>query len=282
MFQCIGERLNSFVAFLLKALKKCLRLRNTEPSQTDLIMVIGTMSSVVIFAGAAGFSYFEGWGYFDAIYYCFITLSTIGFGDFVAMQKNGVLESKPGYLAFSLIFILFGLNTFAALMNLLVLRFMTANTQDERAQQQEAELARLQAVHVEGDIIQHNKVNGSICSERHAPPETREAPARALMHRTVEDDGASVCSCTCYRPYRAERHPVEYPINNAPPSRRKPKHYTARRSPTKISHLLPMETYVPDDYNDDDVPPFHEKDFDAVETHAFLSSPASKGKRHSF
>lgn len=26
----------------------------------------------------------EGWTYSEAIYYCFITLSTVGFGDFVA------------------------------------------------------------------------------------------------------------------------------------------------------------------------------------------------------
>ncbi|OQV12778.1 putative Two pore potassium channel protein sup-9 [Hypsibius exemplaris] len=276
MFQCIGERLNTFVAFVLKAIKKCLRFRNTEASQTDLIVVIGTMSSVVIFAGAAGFSYFEGWGYFDAIYYCFITLSTIGFGDFVAMQKEGVLANRPEYVAFSLIFILFGLNTFAALMNLLVLRFITANTADERAQALEAEAARASAVHVEGDIIQHSKANGSICSghERELP-ERREAPTKEIYYRTVEDDGASVCSCTCYRPQRSA-HPLDYASKRSSGRMKAPKHYTVRRSPTKISHLLPMETFIQD--SDDEG---RDRESESRETNTFLRS-SGKRKRHSF
>ncbi|XP_055345483.1 two pore potassium channel protein sup-9-like [Paramacrobiotus metropolitanus] len=282
MFQCIGERLNTFVAFVLKAIKKCLRLRNTEPGQGDLIMVIGLMSFIVIFGGAAGFSYYENWEYFDSIYYCFITLSTIGFGDFVAMQKNGVLESRPEYVAFSLIFILFGLNTFAALMNLLVLRFITANTQDERAQALEAEAARATAVHVEGDIITHNKANGSICSGHE--PERREPPmsTREVYYRTVEDDGQSVCSCTCYRPYRPPEHALDYSLNTMTQRGGKPRHYTVRRSPTKIAHLLPMETFITDD-TDFPLDPFAGGPDDPVESesNAFLQA-VNRGKRHSF
>ena len=36
-----------------------------------------------IFGGALLFSQWEGWGYLDGSYFCFITLSTIGFGDMV-------------------------------------------------------------------------------------------------------------------------------------------------------------------------------------------------------
>ncbi|KOB71945.1 Two pore potassium channel protein sup-9 [Operophtera brumata] len=84
---------------------------------------VGIPLGLVMFQsiGAWVFSQYEGWGYFDALYYCFVTLTTIGFGDYVALQ----LTSKPGYVALSLVFILFGLAVVAASINLLVLRFMT-------------------------------------------------------------------------------------------------------------------------------------------------------------
>jgi hypothetical protein len=61
-----------------------------------------------------------------------------GFGDMVALQKDNALESKPEYVAFALIFILFGLAIVAASLNLLVLRFVTMNTEDERRDEAEA------------------------------------------------------------------------------------------------------------------------------------------------
>lgn len=40
-------------------------------------------------------------------------------------QNDHALSNKPGYVALSLVFILFGLAVVAASINLLVLRFMT-------------------------------------------------------------------------------------------------------------------------------------------------------------
>lgn len=48
--------------------------------------VTGFLSSVILMAGAAVFSRYEGWSYMDSFYYSFVTLTTIGFGDFVALQ----------------------------------------------------------------------------------------------------------------------------------------------------------------------------------------------------
>lgn len=45
-----------------------------------------------IFIGAAIFSTWENWSFLDAAYFCFITLATIGFGDFV---PTSFLISKP-------------------------------------------------------------------------------------------------------------------------------------------------------------------------------------------
>jgi hypothetical protein len=83
------------------------------------------LSSIIMTSGAAVFSKYEGWSYFDSFYYCFITLTTIGFGDYVALQNDHALQRKPGYMALSVVFILFGLAVVASSINILVLRFMT-------------------------------------------------------------------------------------------------------------------------------------------------------------
>lgn len=56
----------------------------------------------------------------------------------VALQKNNTLNDKLEYVAFTLIFILFGLAVVAASLDLLVLRFVTMNTEDERRDEAEA------------------------------------------------------------------------------------------------------------------------------------------------
>ena len=56
----------------------------------------------------------------------------------VALQKNKALSEAPDYVAFSLIFILFGMAIVAASFNLFVLRFVTMNTEDERRDEAEA------------------------------------------------------------------------------------------------------------------------------------------------
>lgn len=57
---------------------------------------------------------------------------------FFIFQKDRALDQKPEYVAFSLIFILFGLAVVAACLNLLVMRFITMNTEDERRDEAEA------------------------------------------------------------------------------------------------------------------------------------------------
>lgn len=206
MFQSIGERLNTFVAYLLKHCKRCFKMKNSEVSETNLICLVSILSTLVMTTGAAAFSSFERWDYFDAFYYCFITLTTIGFGDYVALQRDSALQKKPEYVAFSLVFILFGLSVVSAAMNLLVLRFLTMNTEDERRDEAEAQSAAQEAVRLEGDVI---TANGSIISGQ--GPDTSDT-----------DDNISVCSCTCYSYRRTPNH----------------RNYSLRRSPSKS--LLPM------------------------------------------
>ena len=56
----------------------------------------------------------------------------------VALQRDNSLNTRPEYVLFALIFILFGLAIVAASLNLLVLRFVTMNTEDERRDEAQA------------------------------------------------------------------------------------------------------------------------------------------------
>uniref|UniRef100_A0A8D3C810 Potassium channel, subfamily K, member 15 n=1 Tax=Scophthalmus maximus TaxID=52904 RepID=A0A8D3C810_SCOMX len=138
MFQSLGERMNTFVRYLLHKAKQCTGVRRTEVSMENMVLV-GFLSCIgTLCVGAVAFSYFEGWSFFHAYYYCFITLTTIGFfGDFVALQKTEDLQEKTPYVAFSFMYILVGLTVIGAFLNLVVLRFLTMNTEDERRDAQE-------------------------------------------------------------------------------------------------------------------------------------------------
>ncbi|XP_045612111.1 two pore potassium channel protein sup-9 [Procambarus clarkii] len=215
MFQSIGERLNKFTSIIIKKMKKMLGCATTEATDVNQLCVTGTLSSIVMTAGAAVFSHYENWNYIDAFYYCFITLTTIGFGDFVALQKDNALTTKPGYVALSLVFILFGLTVVAASINLLVLRFMTMNTEDVKAGDYEMQDASQSVVTLDGELM---AINGKLLAGTH-DSEGREG--RVGSFTSV----ATVCSCTCYpKPHHSPIHTSH--------------RYSVVRSPSRISNLL--------------------------------------------
>ncbi|XP_068604907.1 potassium channel subfamily K member 15 [Brachionichthys hirsutus] len=235
MFQSLGERMNTFVRCLLHLTKKCLRLRRTGVSMENMVLV-GFLSCMgTLCVGAAAFSHFEGWSFFHAYYYCFITLTTIGFGDFVALQKNEDLQEKTPYVAFSFMYILVGLTVIGAFLNLVVLRFLTMNTEDERRDAQERAslkrdrrlLDRAEGLHVGEE--RHGGGNGSSVEHSHshstlflpmeegtsrinliASPvedqETERSPCRHRLRlnlntgrRRLESNLSSLWFCVCHR-----------------------------------------------------------------------------------
>uniref|UniRef100_A0A4W6EJR5 Potassium channel, subfamily K, member 15 n=1 Tax=Lates calcarifer TaxID=8187 RepID=A0A4W6EJR5_LATCA len=161
MFQSLGERMNTFVRYLLHKAKQCMGFRRTEVSMENMVLV-GFLSCIgTLCVGAAAFSHFEGWSFFHAYYYCFITLTTIGFGDFVALQKKEDLQEKTPYVAFSFMYIL-----------------------DERRDAQErASLKRDRA---------HNRSHSTLF----LPME--EGTSRTNLIASPSSL-SSLCSCVCYR-----------------------------------------------------------------------------------
>ncbi|XP_033223984.1 uncharacterized protein LOC117177421 [Belonocnema kinseyi] len=67
-----------------------------------------------IFGGAFLFTYWENWVFLDSAYFCFITLTTIGFGDFVPARK---LNAEQG-IALCSLYLLFGIALLAMSFNL--------------------------------------------------------------------------------------------------------------------------------------------------------------------
>lgn len=82
---------------------------------TDMVIVPIMVNLIIIFVflfvGAVIFAAWEGWDIASSIYFCFVTLTTIGFGDMV--PENAFLEAtKSVYgifkLAFTVIYCIFG------------------------------------------------------------------------------------------------------------------------------------------------------------------------------
>lgn len=70
-----------------------------------------------IFAGAMLFSMWEEWGILKGSYFCFITLSTIGFGDIVpGMDTNAWSHEEK--LVLCALYLVFGLSLIAMCFNL--------------------------------------------------------------------------------------------------------------------------------------------------------------------
>lgn len=84
-FQSAGERLNSLLSYSLSKIKQQLHLKQTKITDGELLLMESILSMFILLMGACVFSRYENWSFFDSFYYGFITLTTIGFGDYVVL-----------------------------------------------------------------------------------------------------------------------------------------------------------------------------------------------------
>ena len=98
LLQSIGERMNKCSSIIIQKLRTWFGCRQKEATELDLIFSSLFFSFISISGGTILYSTQEGWTYFESCYYCFITLTTIGFGDFVALQQQRSLTLRPGYV----------------------------------------------------------------------------------------------------------------------------------------------------------------------------------------
>ncbi|MEM6641642.1 MAG: potassium channel family protein [Bacteroidota bacterium] len=71
----------------------------------DLVITTG----VILIIGTIAYHYIEGWSWIDSLYFSFITLTTIGFGDFAPQTEAGKL--------FTIVYVVIGVGIILAFIN---------------------------------------------------------------------------------------------------------------------------------------------------------------------
>uniref|UniRef100_A0AC35TZF4 Ion channel n=1 Tax=Rhabditophanes sp. KR3021 TaxID=114890 RepID=A0AC35TZF4_9BILA len=82
-----------------------------------LFLVLSTMMAYLL-AGSVMFCLFEGWTMLDSFYYCFISLTTIGFGDLFPGNSVGNDKDAQKKLIITSVYLLFGMALLAMCFNL--------------------------------------------------------------------------------------------------------------------------------------------------------------------
>ncbi|XP_059099720.1 two pore potassium channel protein sup-9-like [Tigriopus californicus] len=214
MFQSMGERMNKFYSVIINKVRQWQGSHRTEATEFDLIVASGITSSIVTIMGALMYHTQEGWSLFDSMYYTFITLSTIGFGDFVALQRHHSLQFHPYYVCCSFIFLLLGLACFASSVNLLVLRFMILSLEED---EQEDLVDQANILTLDGELmVATGALDPNGGGRRLFLPNQEMAATseRNLFAAANKADTTSVCSCTCYGRVGQSGQPVNATLGN--------------------------------------------------------------------
>ena len=82
-------------------------LDSWKPSVYWVMLILLLGASVVACCASAMYYPVENWTYFEAIYFCFVTFATIGFGDYVVSQKSKY-DNETFYRLGNFVFIMVG------------------------------------------------------------------------------------------------------------------------------------------------------------------------------
>ena len=86
----------------------------------DLLITTG----LIIAIGTVVYRLLEGWSWIDSIYFCVITLTTIGYGDFSPQTDAGKL--------FTIFYILVGLGIILSFINTVYTHYLDVKTKDKK------------------------------------------------------------------------------------------------------------------------------------------------------
>ena len=154
----------------------------------------------------------------------------------MALQTNEALNTDVFYVVLSMTFILFGLTVVASSMNLLVLRFLTMNTEDERREEIQSAVAR-NSLRYDSDLLSPNgkrrtwvfvslniysfdDISGTLIPYQFSDQ---------LEYLSTELTPSESEPCHCFSCFKRKK--------------RERKKFTVRRMPGKIAHLVPMQRF---------------------------------------
>lgn len=81
-------------------------------SITPRIARVALLGVLIVAIGVVFYQFVEGWSFIDALFFCVVTLTTVGYGNIVPVTTAGKL--------FTTFYILFGIGIFAMVINILV------------------------------------------------------------------------------------------------------------------------------------------------------------------
>ena len=97
MLRSVGNRITEWIIAIIKQFDRRVYNRETENAELKSAVIAFGLLWIIILVPAIGFSSLEkDWNYLESVYYCFITFSTIGFGDLVptALRADSHVESQ--------------------------------------------------------------------------------------------------------------------------------------------------------------------------------------------
>lgn len=115
---CFGLLGIPIVAYALRIVANLAVSSVGSVSQKSHSVITSVFGVALVCLGALCYTFLEGWGYFESLYFTFITLSSVGFGDYVPTTA----ASK----VFTVFFVILGLGTFSACIKMVMINFETS------------------------------------------------------------------------------------------------------------------------------------------------------------
>ena len=96
MLRSVGNRITEWIIAMIKQFDRKVYNRETENAEIKSAIIAFGLLWLIILLPAIVFHHIESWDYLESVYYCFITFSTIGFGDLVpsALRADGKAETQ--------------------------------------------------------------------------------------------------------------------------------------------------------------------------------------------